>query len=578
MAAGPDPDSGFSLVEVVVAIGLLMLVMVALLPQMVLGISATGTARLVTQAKGVAQGQLEKMRNLPYHISPEAGDYRDVLDTYYRNVTAPSPAAGCTVSAGKYAVPRVAWTGFVEAGDAARCDYEPTGGAFYRTVTAGPTSPAGLTSMILVDTAFLSGVTPGLGMAPPTTYDSQVVARSQPVSSQIGVTVTVVYTDRGVVRVATTATQISDRPTTTERIRAESSVTAVEAGSETIGNGPASLSAGVLNLAGSLTYASTVNASLAGTSASVATGDQAGGATASVAVPPTTTARSVLENAGILPGPGCVIACWGSTELNVPAMSASGGLPQAGSQAARMQALLTSKGNDGLSFGNSALEEYRTGLKLRPPLVRLDSSAAPLVDAPSLNCAAGTPSTSSYVAASGYLLTTGVADSVAPGTVESCAVARTSTIALFPTDFAPQGVVVVELLQARARCTVSGVNHAASVDHGYSAVVRYWNGTAYTTLPTISQASGTDPLDAIDLATTSVGGGLFLGDFVDSWSSLRSPEVTAKAAGGIAELELPGVVTIASQPTRLGAALELDPTSVVSITLGAVACAAEDQR
>jgi hypothetical protein len=122
------------------------------------------------------------------------------------------------------------------------------------------------------------------------------------------------------------------------------------------------------------------------------------------------------------------------------------------------------------------------------------------------------------------------------------------------------------------------VTHVGTVSFGYSAVLKYWNGTAYQTLTTITSGMASDPLDAVNLATTSVGGGLFLGDFVDSWSSLLGSEVSSAAGTRVAELKLPGVVTIASQATRTGVELGLDPTSVVSVTVGALSCAAEDQR
>jgi type II secretory pathway pseudopilin PulG len=62
-------DDGFSLVEVLVALGLAMTVLVAVLPQLVVGIRAAGLATVMTEAKGVIQGHFEKMRSLPYHVA-----------------------------------------------------------------------------------------------------------------------------------------------------------------------------------------------------------------------------------------------------------------------------------------------------------------------------------------------------------------------------------------------------------------------------------------------------------------------------------------------------------------------------
>ena len=69
MSRAARRDDGFTLVEVVVALAIVMVVAASLLPQLVAGIQATSTARTISQAKGVVQGQLDRMRNLPYYVS-----------------------------------------------------------------------------------------------------------------------------------------------------------------------------------------------------------------------------------------------------------------------------------------------------------------------------------------------------------------------------------------------------------------------------------------------------------------------------------------------------------------------------
>lgn len=564
-------EAGFSLIEIIVAIGVLMVVMVALLPQLVLGLQATGTARLSTQAKGVAQGQLEQMRNLPYHISPNAGDYRDVLDTYYRNVTAPAVGAGCMAS-GTYVIPTTTWSGYVRADNAARCDYEPAG-AMYRKVSTVTTADSGADFTVVVDTQFLSNTTPPQPVTPLSTYNSQQPTHATPATSQVGVVVTVLYREGDDVKAVTTSTQMANRPTVTTRVRAEANVAAVEVGSETTDGGALALSAGLVDLTGSLTYASTVNANLAGTSASSAAGEQATGADASVAAPPSSTAGSVTKAPGVLTGVGCGLACWGNTRIDLGTVSASAGLPQAGSQAAPMQALVTDRGgHGGISFGNSNSAQYRDGLGLATPLVRMSSAATATPSGISSGCVAGGSGTSSYLTGGGYLRTTAV-------DVESCSVSRTSTISLFPTTFAPQGVVQVELTQAKARCSLTGAAHTASATYDFSAVVRYYTGSAYQEL-TVTDGMTTDPLAAVDLATTSVGGGHVLGDYIASWSSLLDNEITATQALGVAKVTVPGIVKIASMPMRADADSVdgLDATSVVSVAVGTLGCHAEDNR
>lgn len=563
------------------ALGILMVVIVALLPQLVIGIRSTGTARMVSQAKGEAQGQLDRMRNLPFHVAPAAGDYRDVLDYHFRDLTAPAVSPACT-TAGGFAPPQTGWGGYVST-TGTRCAYEPAG-PFYRTVRTVPASSGSSGFTVVVDTQFLSGATPPQPVTPLAGYDTQTTSGARPASSQLGITVTVLYTTRGTVRPVSTYTQISDQPTSTSRIKAEAAVATLEVGSVTsanTGRGSVSLTAGLLNLSGSLTYVSTVGGNLRGTTAGLATGEQSSGASASVAAPPSRTATTVTAGSGSLWTSGCSIACWGGTRLDVALLSADEGLPNAGTAAAPMQSLLTDTTNRGVSFGNSVTDTYRAGLVLTPPLLQLDPDAAPAASGISTGCAPGVTGTSSYVTGSGYLRTSGSPELA----VESCAVGRASSISIFPTGFAPRGVVLVELRKASARCLVSGTTHTSSATYDYEAVVKYFDGTGYQIAGTATPANATDPLDALDLATTRVGTvqgeEKFLGDYVASWSSLTGGEVVRTQTPGLAKVQLPGVVTIASQPVRPDpdpAVTTGDPTSTVSVTLGALSCSAQDQR
>jgi type II secretory pathway pseudopilin PulG len=296
----PRSEEGFTLIEVVVAISIVMVVVTALLPQLVAGIRATGTARTVSQAKGVVQGQLDRMRNLPFYVSPAAGDHKDVLDYYFRDTEA-GAAPTCIVS-GKYVALDVGATGYVRPGGA-RCSYEPATGAFYRSVTKIPPAPGTVGFTVVVSTQFLTGATPPQAIAPPTGptgYNSQSpdAGEATPLTSQIGVSIAVLYSNRGTVHPVTSYTQLYDQPTSTMRTRAEVGATTLEVGSSTESNGAMSLSAGLLNLVGSLTYASTVTGNLNSVSASFATGQQGSGAAANVAAPPATAASTLSAGAG----------------------------------------------------------------------------------------------------------------------------------------------------------------------------------------------------------------------------------------------------------------------------------------
>lgn len=569
------------MIEIIVALGITMVVLTALLPQLLVGIKASGTARLVTQAKGVAQGQLERMRNLPYHVAKDAGDYRDVLDYYFRNLAGPTVAPTCTV-AGKYAAPLETWSGYVGSGSSARCAYEPPTGALYRVVGA-PSN--GFTTV--VTTQFLSGVTPPIVVTPPAAYDTQATGRDTPVSTQIGVTVTVLYSDRQTLRPVSTYTRIADQAVTREQLKVTADAAAIQVGSVTPVDGAISLEAGLLHLAGSLTYASTAGATLAATSAGIATGAPAAGASATLAVPPATVAGTLAKPGGDLTS-GCSRACWGATRLDLGPASSQSGLPNLGALAAPMQTLLTDRTNGGLVFDNGPASQRRPELALTGPLMKIADSAAPSASGLTSTCGpgAGTPS---YVTASGFVRTTSDKDSATPSVVEACALTHATTISLFPTTFAPRGVIQIELRQASARCLLSGVSHAPTVSFDYRAVVRYHLPGAddtYTQAAVISPDAGVsvDPLEQVDLQTP-VGGGRSLGDYIDSWSSLQRSEVESTSRTGLASVKLPGVVTMITQPVRTGTApLVGDPTTLVdlasslSLTFGVSSCAAQDAR
>lgn len=540
-----ERDGGFLMVEVVVALGMITLLLVALLPQLVVGIRSSAKAEALTQAKGVAQGQLERMRNMPYHVARAAGPYLDVLDRYYTNRTA-APAVTCT-DGDDYRVPTTSWSGYVSA-SAAQCDYEPATGAFYRYVVPHPASGADPNAGfdVVVTTQFLDGATPPSVVEPVATYDTQVAGRDFPASSQIGVTVTVF--ERGTtLRPVTTYTQIADLPDEISRVRVAAQATAVEIGSVLDAQGAVSLEAGLLDLTGSLAFASEAGADLTAVSGGLATGEQQAGAASTVTAPST---------AAVVPGfAGCLstFACWGASQLDVGATSATSGLPNAGSAASPMQARVT---DAVLTFDNGGSGDYRPALDLDGPLVRMTPGTSSSATGVTSSCAPGTAGMPAYVRSSGFVRTTAASDATAPSTVEACALSSASSMSLFPTTFAPDGVVQVELVRASTRCVVSGAGHTAqapTVD--YRAVVRYHVGSdpdTYETAAVITPASTSDVLAAFDL-TTDVDGALgdhTLGDYVATWSGLVGAAVESSHVGGRAEARLPGVVQITSTPVR----------------------------
>lgn len=570
-------DDGFSLIEVMVALGVLSMVLVAILPQLISGIQATSTARGVSQAKGVAQGKLDRMRNLPFHIAHDAGDFRDVLDYYYKSgpgvpasLTASPPTC---MSGSSFLIPTAASSGYVAAG-ATRCSYEPSSGAFYRTVETTPATPGMDGYTTVIDAQFLSNVTPPVAVAPAPDYNSQISGKDSPAALQVGVTVTVLQTRRGTVKPVSSYTQIAKRLPTTTRVSAEADVRAVDIGSVTADQVPLALTAGLVSFNGGVSFASTTAANLAATSGSLASGETAAGASATLAAPPAASVAAGSSAAGSLATGGCAFACWGATSSQPLSLTAVNEMPTVGSSTNPAQVLLTDNVNNVLSFGNAATAAgYRPGLRLSPPLVQMDPTAAKAGSQLS-GCAASNSGTSAYLSAGGYLTTT-----LTTPTVESCVVARATPIELFPTTFAPRGVVRVELTSASARCLVQGSSHTPTASADYSAAVTYWDGTSYAPAATVVPGQTTDQLDAVPL-TTSVAPGLTLGDYISSWSALTADQVVRVSSSARAQVKIPGVVKIVSQPVRPDASTTgtNDAASAVSLTVGALACKAEDAR
>lgn len=580
---GVDRDGGFALIEVLVAIGIFATVLVAVLPQLVIGIRSTGASRFVTQAKGVAQGRLARMGNLPYHVAPSAGDYRDVLDYYFRDLHHPSTpvtAASCRSGAG-YAAPSAGWIGYVDGTD--RCDYEPQAGPLYRYVTPD----AGDGFAVVVSTQFLSSATPPVPVIPVAGYDTQSAGHDTPAAAQIGVTVTVLYRERGTLRPVSTFTQIADQPKATTRLNLNARAEAVNLGSAAKTDGALTMGLGLLDLSGAVGFASTTSARLTAATAGLATGAQRS-ATASLDAPPVVSATTV---SGLPTGlnDSCTYACWGTTQLGEGAMTAANALPNAGLPAAPMRAAVAGPENGALSFSTNALADYRTGLGITGPLAATDGTAS---DSGALTTSCRTAGGSPvYASSAGYLRTFAPTDPSYG--VESCAAGTTTKLKLFPTSFAPDGVVQVSLAEASTRCTVTGAAHTAAATFAYSALVRYRQvdaaGTASWGQVQIAPGGPTDPLAAVNLGGIDVGGGHKLGDYIASWSSLVGSSVQKVEAGGTASVSLPGVLNITSMPLRPGTqtltdatgavlANNVDLSSALSLTLGVVSCSAQDAR
>lgn len=621
-------DDGFSLIEVVVAIGLVGLLVAAVLPAVVLGIRSNAVATTNTQARGLAQAEMERMRNLPFHIARNAGEFVDVLDYYFPNTTA-APSITCR-DGDRWRIPTATWKGYVTSTAAtARCAWEPPAGPFYRQVRQEGRFT------VVTATQFLTNATPPTVVTPAAGYrnvGSVTAGQDSPPALQVAARVTVFANDLGTRQPVTSATQIGRRDLSVTRVASSVDVTALEIGTTTEDGLPLTLAVGSVDLGAEVTTTSEARATLAAALTGLGTGQQAGGAQLSAVAPSDGSAAGTSSPGGSLdPLQGCELACWGNTSQSGASLSTADGLPNVGSPSAPVTTTLGNGTENGLGIGQGKDVTYLPDLRLLDQLVRLEKGPGVKAGV-STSCTPDETGSTVRARAGGWLTTTDPGPTN-NGVVQACGAARADTLSLFPTEFASGGVLQVRLENSRAFCTVSGPTHTPTATASYRAVVEHWNGSGYSPVAVIRSGAALtgDPpvptsLAGLDLTSYSLGAGNgTLADYVASWSSVGPADLVQSATGNRARVSIPGIVRINSVPLRPAVPLRAaspspspssspdgdttpsgtdvepvatepslspspspgptpsspvatDPLSTLTLSLGALSCSAEDLR
>jgi prepilin-type N-terminal cleavage/methylation domain-containing protein len=539
-------DEGFTLAEVITALMIFGVIAAALIPLLISATRLATIAKLGTQAKQLAVERVESMRNLPYYVAYDNGQYRDVLDIYFRDLQA---AGGlevndpCTARA------------YLAASSTYRCTISPVPGfpKFRQQI----------------DVQFLTA--DRVVVVPRATYNARVTNQDVPQSSLLGVTVTTGWDAPGVAKSSVIRTEIANIAPADRQIVSAAGVTALKVASTLSSGQVAQLQAGMFNATGALSTAASAAHSTVGAQASYLSGTTVQGAAASASAPADET--PALSTTGIkrLDGVSCYPVCFGSTEVKGDvAAKVSAGVPVVSSNAVNQAAAGVLKRTDlpGFDIGGISYTNVTTGDVVDPAL-DLDTSK------PMLFFRDTDASSDVVVSGSGYLLATRNPN---PNTVRAQASAFTKRLRILPTSFANDGLVRITLTSASIDCNNTGAG-ASTVSADWSANVSWWTPSGYAShVLNKTSAALPDPATIEVVAdnpfTIGVNERRVLSDWIDGWSGLSAVSPVVESTGRLARGSMPAVVSITTKPTR-GAA---NPASALGIEIGSLTCTAEDLR
>ena len=523
-------EDGFSLVEILVSITIFGIAATAVLPLLLAGIRGGTHAKLTTQAKNLAQERLELMRNLPFYVAQQNGDYRDVLDIYFRDLQNP---------------------GTVTAGDPCSARRYEAGSTSY--VCQLPTSTVGQATFTqVVRTQFLNAA--GAVVAPRADYNSQTINRDAPASGLLSVVISTTWKQgaesREFVLRSRIANSANDAPLITSKIRASAvKVTGTDSSGAVL-----QFESGLLSADGSKSTASSATATAMGAYASSSAGLEVKGAQVALSAPPDDVLSSLPNDSGKnLSGTDCLLICFGDTRIKgAAAAKVSSGVPQVGisGSTTRLEAELSRSGGvgeRGFDYNNTDLANAvgTLGVSELPLVSSGEGISGPVASSQGSLTAVSTGSTS----------------------VTSTVSTSSETVQLFRTASAPAGLVQLKLSSASLTC-VDGSGRGVTASWSAQVSVRT-SSTAYTTWNVTP--GGTSLPEPASVMTAT---GLPLSNYITSWSGLvgSTSSVAQTATSGVSG-NIPAVLSVLTRPTRLS-----DPGSVINVTLGSLSCEAEDNQ
>lgn len=585
-----NADGGFTLVEVMVALGLLMVVLAATLPAFLAMVKAGTTARMQAQAKNLAQERLEQIRDLRFHVDRQNGPFLDLLDLYYTNAS--TAGSSTTVNVGPLAlvgtyVPTAAASGGLPAGP------------YYKTVinsicVDGTSCPAGTS---FVQTIALQFLQPSGAPVPASrfenTYDSQTVGGDAPPSSTVGVTVVTSWTQAGQAKSYRTYTRVTESRPAAPLIQTQARAVAVDITSTAADGTTVELQGGVSSADGAQSSGSSVSGYATGAVATRTGYAAVSGQAVQFSLPTqaASTSGSVTPQSA---GSGCSWYAFGKTTVTNGGGDVSTGLPKSPTNVdgttppAVMTGALVPNGSSTcglLSYDNTVGGGVARGSSDNVGQVM---GTAPFVSVPD--------TTGSTPVVSGATYVTSNALTASPQKSQAGAQARaTQPVVLFPGYGASggRGLVSVTLTSAQVDCTSATTSGAVGAvtgkyvftlgwwGRGQGEAAPKWHSRTYdydSTRSTPLNQSG----DTWDPANTAIGNGLTLSQVVTGPSAgfaLGAVSAGATdASGSVTGLRgfAGGVLTLTTASTLLnetGAGY-----SSIKVQIGQLTCVADDQR
>jgi len=575
-----DDQSGFTLVEVLVAMGLLTVVMTASLPAFLSMLRSSVSTKLQTQAKNLSQERLEQMRDLRFHVDRQNGPFLDLLDIYDTNATTSSPSTTVTVG-GTALVGQYISSAAASAGEPA--------GPFYRIGASSIAGAPGFTETI--DTQFLA---PDGGVVLKSryegNYDSQVVGRDSPPSSALGVTVIIAWTDGGRTKSLRTYTRITDGRPQAPVIQTQARAVAVDITSTAADGGTLRLQGGVSSADGAQSSGSSVSGFASGALAT-RTGTAAATGTSSTFSLPTQNVASVNNSGAQSGGLGCSWYGFGATGVSNGTGDVSSGLPKAPSNVdstipPTLMAGYISNNSGGscglLSFDNLVGGGVARVLSASDPL-GYEMGAAPYVKVADVAGAGTSISGSTYVSSNGLV-------SSPQKSVSGATATALQQVTLLPgnPESGGRGLVSVRLLSASVDCTSATTSGALGAAVGKYQFELGWWGKGPSDLTFIwhtdlwSYDSSLSPALVLvsgptwDPDHTSLGNSSKLSQLISSPGLGATPSVmstgTTTGLRGFSDgiFSLATIGTLTNEPVA--------GYSSVKVKVGELTCVADDQR